>query len=221
VTDHQLIDRMRCGDLKSWGAYEARFRPILEAYARRAKIPQLDWPVCLTEVLEDEGIRLTRREAIAPVSLAAHLIAAVHDRYLRLERANSCYERYHGVAGEFCSSGRVVTSRCSENASRDSDIPPAASTAALTKLLGDLRSGLTPEEEAMLVWLSEGVPHAQIAGWLGLSHDVCTKRIWRLRRRLRLELVSRAATYSSADQSEITRVMRRVSSNADNRRVAS
>jgi DNA-directed RNA polymerase specialized sigma24 family protein len=212
VTDDSLILAMSRGDPAAWGAYEARFRPILEAYARRSKIPVWEWPTCVTEVLEDEAFRFSRGTVPPPINLAAYLVTAVHHRYLRLKRTNACRERYYDAAGEDRSGEWVVPSLCSEDLLRTSggpDVSPGFASGALGRLVAELREGLTPEEESILVWVSERVPHAQIATWLGTSYDACTKRIWRLCRRLRTESKARSATYSGSERLEIERFMRR------------
>jgi DNA-directed RNA polymerase specialized sigma24 family protein len=213
VTEHALLDAMCRGDALAWATYDARFRPILEAYARRTKIPTGDWPTCVAEVLEDEGLRLSQPGVTRPVSLGAYLIAAVRHRYLRLKRSDLCRQRNQSAASEDCSGEWVVTSLCSEDALRRSAGVHADSITsnAIQRLSIDLRRALTAEEEAILVWVGERVPHSEIAKWLGISYDACTKRIWRLCRRLRSETTARRAHYSAAEQRELDRFMRRAS----------
>jgi hypothetical protein len=225
TSDAELIGLMQTRDRAAWSIFEARFKPILTAYARRAKIPPGDWPVCVFEVLEDEGLRLSARDTEPPINLAAYLIAAVRHRYLRVKRAQACRDKNYDAAADDQSGEWVVASLCSEDALRASRGPGAdtrdAST-ALRRLASELRAGLTIEEESILVWVSERVPHAQIATWLGMSYDACTKRIWRLCRRLRSETSARRASYSSAEQAEIDRFIRRATGSLDLRgRVAS
>jgi hypothetical protein len=212
VSDAQLIAAMRTGSAAAWRMYEARFKPILETHARRSKIPHWDWPVCITEVLEDEGIRWSGGDAVLPANIAAYLIAAVRHRYMRLKRAQSCRERKYAAATDDCYGERVVSSLCSVDAIRSSRGPGSevhASSDTLFRLVTELRAGLTGDEETILVWVSERVPHRQIATWLGTSHGACTKRIWRLCRRLRRETRARRGSYSGAERVEIDRLMRR------------
>ena len=212
MKEDQLLIAMGDGDPAAWAVYEARFRPTLEAYARRIKIPVWDWPTCVVEVLEDEGLRLCSGEAIRPVNLAAYLIAAVRHRFLRLRRAESCRRKHYDAAAEDCRGEWVVSALCSEEAirtSRGADIDATLASNTLRRLANELREGLTNEEESILVWVSERVPHSQIAKWVGMSYEACSKRIWRLCRRLRLETSARRATYSIGEQNEIDRFMRR------------
>jgi DNA-directed RNA polymerase specialized sigma24 family protein len=213
VNDHALLNAMGSGDAVAWGIYETRFKPVLEAYARHAKIPHGDWPVCVVEVLEDEGLRLSSGDT-RPMNLAGYLITAAQRRFLRLKRAESCRAKNYDAASEDRAGEWVVSSLCSEDSLRTSRGPDGDAglmASALRRLATELSEGLTTEEESILVWVSERVPHAQIAEWLGVSYDACTKRIWRLCRRLRSETGARRATYSRAEQDEIDRFLRRAS----------
>lgn len=213
MNDDTLLTAMRNGDAVAWGAYETRFLPLLETYAQRINIPLWDWPICVVEVLEDEGLRLSRSDE-RPVNLAAYLISAVRHRFLRLKRAESCRVKNYDAASEDRSGEWVVSCLCSEDSLRTSNGPDEdarSMSVALRRLASDLRENLTPEEESILFWVSEGVPHARIAEWLGIGYDACTKRIWRLCRRLRSEASKRRATYSRAEQDEIDRFLRRAS----------
>jgi hypothetical protein len=208
---------MRRGEPAAWGAFVVRFRPILQAYARKARIPAWEWPICITEVLDDEAIRFSSRDVEPPVNLAAYLIRAVHHRYLRVKRSASCRDRTHGAASDDYSGEWVVSSVCSEDSIRSSAGPDANAASisdALGRLASELRSGLTTEEESILVWVSEGVPHRQIAQWLGTSYDASTKRIWRLCRRLRMYAATRTAHYSPEERFEIDRFVRRANAAA-------
>jgi hypothetical protein len=94
------------------------------------------------------------------------------------------------TAGSFES---VVRSACSAHALRVVREPEPASeadggtgaSAAIARLAAALDGILTPEEEQLLAWHGEQVPHREIAQWLGVSYDAATKRIWRLCRKAR------------------------------------
>lgn len=206
---------MRAGDPRAYAVFYDRFKPILDAYAQRVNLPSDDWPVCVTEVLEDEALRLSRNETVPPVNLAAYLITAVRHRHWRLKRARSCRDKNYDAAADDRFGERVVSSLCSEDAlraSRGPDGDARSESDALDRLARELRERLTVEEETLLVWAGAGVPHPQIAVWLGVSYDACTKRIWRLCRRLREETRALRAAYSPREQAEIDRFMRRAGS---------
>src|SRR5436309_389084 len=98
--DSALIEHMRGGDYRACGEFVLRYRPILEAFARKAKIPPCDWPICVVEVLEDEVLRLSAPGVQAPVNVGAYLVRAVHHRYLRLKRAAMGRDRRYAAASE-------------------------------------------------------------------------------------------------------------------------
>lgn len=207
-----LIEAMRRGDRVAWGSFAAHFRPLLEAYARKARIPRWEWPVCITEVLDDEALRLSRPDTELPVNLGAYLVRAVHHRYLRLKRSMACRDRNYDAASDEHAGEWVVRTACSEEALRLSAGPEAREvplSGSLRRLASELRAGLTRQEETILIWVSEGVSHRQIAEWLGTSYDASTKRIWRLCRKLRMRAAERAAEYSVIERREVERFLRR------------
>ena len=207
-----LIVAMRSGDVQAVGRFVTRFRPILEAYARKAKIPEVDWPVCVAELLEDEALRLSSSDVEPPVNLAAYLIRAAYHRYMRIIRTTTSRERIHFSASEDHLGVRIVASAHSQDSLRVSAGPDAGTesmSVALKRLAAELGESLTSEESAIMVWVSESVPHGEIARWLGISHQACTKRIWRLCNRLRSLAATRVAQFSRPERLEVERFMRR------------
>jgi DNA-directed RNA polymerase specialized sigma24 family protein len=199
------------GQTRAWRAFHTRFHRLLEAHARRQRIPAEHWPVCITEVLDDEALRLASRQSLQPLDLPAYLVRASHHRYLRIKRAEVARARVYGWAGETVEGGDVVASTCSQ-ASLAASAGPESSTPhvspAVRRLTDDLTARLSPEDRLVLVWLGERVSHRQIAEWLGISYAACTKRIWRLCRRLRTRAIARAGDYSSDDRRALARVLR-------------
>ncbi|HEY9227980.1 MAG TPA: hypothetical protein VIP11_15085 [Gemmatimonadaceae bacterium] len=203
---------MRCGDASAWRTFDARFRPALEAYAAKSNIPRWEWPSCITELLADEALRLTRDDAVLPRRLDAYLVRAVRNKYLYLKRGSTCRDRNHLAAAVERPGEWVIPSTCSDHARRSSagpDAPAANSSDALLKLARDVRDGLSDEERVILDWVAESVPRRTIAEWLGMNHDACAKRIWRLCRRLRSEVARRSKTFEGSERREIERFLRR------------
>jgi hypothetical protein len=203
---------MRRGEPGAWAAFDDRFRPILEAFARQHNIPDCEWPVCITELLADEALRLSRLATEVPRRLDAYLMRAVRNRYLRTKRATSCRDRNHLAASEHRWGECIVPTTSSEHALRASagaDALPPGPSLALRRLARELRGGLRDDERAMLDWVSEGIPRRTIAKWLGLEHDACAKRIWRLCQRLRADATARARVYDLSERREIDRFLRR------------
>src|SRR2546423_1777477 len=86
-TDAQLVAAMREGVAEAWTEFDARFRPLLETFARRIHIPTWEWSTCIIEVLDDVAIRLVTHNEAVPSSLSGYLVRAVRYRYLKLERS--------------------------------------------------------------------------------------------------------------------------------------
>jgi DNA-binding CsgD family transcriptional regulator len=234
--DAELARALGTGDAAAWGEFDARFRPLLEAYARRVRVPPPLWPQCVDEVLEDEAMRLAAG-APAPDALGAYLVRASYHRFLRARRAAARRERRYGAdavdagpggaAGTAGAPERVVGGACSAAALRVSggaraadggpagwDDPAAASAedgsgGALAGAAAALAARLTDAERQLLVWVAEQVPRRQIAEWLGDGYEATRKRIQRLTRRLQAEALRLAAELPAAERHEFERFLRR------------
>lgn len=224
-SDGQLVARMRAGDVLAWGEFAARFRTPVEAFARRIGIPSWEWEVCITEVLDDEAMRLASPAVELPTNLGAYLTRASYHRYLRLKRARACRERnYTEASGDFAGE-RVVGTLCSEHAVRACDGAMTLSHAGSSdegespadvvgRLARAIEAKLTEEEQLVLAWVGQGVPHRQIAEWLGSGYDATTKRIWRLCRRVREAVPRHLEQFSGVERREVERFFRRAGESA-------
>jgi DNA-directed RNA polymerase specialized sigma24 family protein len=205
---------MRGNDELAWGEFVDRFRPLLEHFAERTGIPRWEWGACVTEVLDDVALNLATRRLALPMSLGAYLVRTARNRHLRLRRAAACRDRYYSSASEGEPANRVVVSVCSENAVRASrgpaDAGAASDSAALRRLAVVLRAELSEDELLLLTWRSAGVPHRQVAAWLGITYDAAAKRIARLSQRLRAIAWLRAESFPLEERAEIVRFFRRV-----------
>lgn len=212
TSDAALLDAIHRCDPAAWAAFDTRFRPVLEAYARSANIPRWEWSVCITELLADEWLRFSTRPDEIPRQLSAYLMRAVRNKYLYMKRASECRERNHLAASVDWSGEQILPSTCSDDARRASAGPDALSAESdgpLHRFAREVSAELNDEERAMLTWVSEGVPRAQIAEWLGLEREVCAKRIWRLCRRLRMSAAERSKAYVGSDRRDIDRFLSR------------
>lgn len=215
LSDAVLVDAMRAGIPEAWTEFDARFRPLLERYAVRIGIPRWEWSCCITEVLDDEALRLIERSREMPQHLAAYLVRAVRNRHLALKRAAMRRDnRYAGAAAVEDSSEGSVAPLISEHTRRASE-PPRVSEERHTpptgvKRLAELLSErLSDEERQMLAWVAEGVPHRVIADWLGINREAAKKRIARLCRRLRGTATALSADLPPATRREIDRLLHR------------
>jgi DNA-directed RNA polymerase specialized sigma24 family protein len=211
-TDPLLLAACRRGDAAAWRALVDHFHPILEAYARRTSIPRAEWNVCITDLLNDEILRLRTAAAPPPRNLTAYLLTAVRHRRLGLRRAAECRERRYVAASENWSGEWIITSTCSAAALRASaggDPESHAVSPGVARLARALDAGLSSGERIMLGWIAEGIPRALIAEWLGISHDACAKRAWRLCQRLRARAEQERLTFAPRERRDVDRVLRR------------
>jgi DNA-directed RNA polymerase specialized sigma24 family protein len=213
LSDAALVDAMREGDHVAWGEFADRFRPLLEHFARRTRIPPWEWSACVTEVLDDAALKIVGRRVKLPSSLGGYLVRAVRNRHLELQRSAARRDRYYSSASNADGAERVVMSLCSEGTMRASEGPmagDAATSGALARLAAILRAELTEDEVLLLAWRSAGVPHRQVAAWLGISYDAAAKRIARLSQRLRAIAWLRADSFPPEERAELARFFKRV-----------
>jgi DNA-directed RNA polymerase specialized sigma24 family protein len=169
--------------------------------------------VCITEVLDDEALRLIERSGEMPHHLSAYLIRAVRNRYLALKRAAARRDRrYADAAG--AEAEMVVGVLVSEHTRRASNPPRVAeeqsmTATGITRFAELLSARLTSNERQMLAWVAEGVPQRVIGEWLGINREAAKKRVARLCRRVRVlaDEVSRALPAET--RREIDRLMQR------------
>jgi len=206
---------MRASVPEAWTEFDARFRPLLERYAARIGIPRWEWSSCITEVLDDEALRLIERSREVPQQMAAYLIRAVRNRHLALKRAAMRRDnRYAGAAAVDDSPEGSVGPLVSEHTRRACE-PPRVSEeqqttpSALTRVAQLLSARLSDEEQQMLAWVAEGVPQRVIAEWLGINREAAKKRIARLCGRLRAAVDALKADLPLDARREIDRLLRR------------
>jgi DNA-directed RNA polymerase specialized sigma24 family protein len=215
LSDAALVDAMRASVPEAWTEFDARFRPLLERYAARIGIPRWEWSSCITEVLDDEALRLIERSREVPQQMAAYLIRAVRNRHLALKRAALRRDnRYAGAAALDDSPEASVGPLISEHTRRACE-PPRVSEerqtppSALTRIAQLLSARLSDEEQQMLAWVAEGVPQRVIAEWLGINREAAKKRIARLCRRLRAAVDGLKAELPLDARREIDRLLQR------------
>jgi RNA polymerase sigma factor (sigma-70 family) len=223
LSDSALVDAMRSSAPDAWAEFDMRFRPLLERYATRVGIPRWEWSACITEVLDDEALRLIERSAREmPEHLSAYLVRAVRNRHLAVKRAATRRERrYASAAAADPVTDGVLGLLVSEHSREAADplrvAEEAATASTAVKQFGELLSArLTKNEREMLAWVAEGVPQRMIAEWLGINREAAKKRIARLCRRLREMAVAVREELPMDARREIDRLMRRTSTAAGN-----
>jgi DNA-directed RNA polymerase specialized sigma24 family protein len=212
LPDGALVDAMREGVGEAWAEFDARFRPLLERYALRVGIPRWEWSVCITEVLDDEALRLVERSRAMPQHLSAYLVRAVHNRHLAVKRAAMRRERRYANAVEAPEDG--LCTLISDHTRRSCDPPRLAeeikgASTGIARFAELLSARLTEDERQMLAWVAEGVPQRVIGEWLGINRDAAKKRITRLCRRLRVVADEVSSTLPPDARREIDRLIQR------------
>jgi DNA-directed RNA polymerase specialized sigma24 family protein len=215
LPDVALVASMRDGMPEAWFEFDARFRPLLEHYARRIGIPRWEASVCITEVLDDQALVLVDGTRGVPQHLSAYLVRALRNRFLELKRAAERRRHHYARAGDVSPHEEgLVSNLMSEHARRASeplrvseDI--GAPSRALARFATLLAARMTDEERQMLGWVAESVPHRTIAAWLGISREAAKKRAARLARRLRGLAAEVSAQLSPNDQQAVENLLRR------------
>lgn len=212
LSDSELIAALQRHEPRACATFIARFRPVLEAFVRKANIPPSDWPACITELLSDEALRLSAAGIAPPRCLGAYLTRAARNKYFYIKRAETCRSRKHLDASTERCGEQIIPSICSEHARRSSagpDASPPPPTQIIVDFGKHINAQLSANEQQLLGWVAEGISRAIIAEWLGISRDACTKRVWRLCHRLRRDITARVAYLAPRDRAEIERLLRR------------
>lgn len=206
--DAALAAALATGDDAVWGEFDARFRPLLEAYVRRIGVPSAWRTRCVDDVLADEAMRLSEG-ARPPERFGAYLVRAAYHAFLKCRREDARRLARHAAAAD-------DTAEATDGPERDAvaavagDLPPA-----LAGLVRALTGRLTDAERQLLAWVGEQVPRRQIAAWLGDDYEATRKRIQRLARRLQGAGRQYAATRPPAERHELERFFRRAGRVAD------
>jgi DNA-directed RNA polymerase specialized sigma24 family protein len=194
--DAALAAALAGGDDAAWAEFDARFRPVLETYVRRVRVPSVYWSRCVDDVLADEAMRLSEGAPV-PDAPAAYLVRSAYHALLKCRREEARRAARHAVLA-------ADADPCTPAAP-----DPDATAPALDALVDAVAAGLTDAERQLLVWVGEQVPRRQIAAWLGDGYEATRKRVQRLVARLQAEGRRYAATCSARERHEIERFLRR------------
>lgn len=212
-SDVAVIEGMRAGVAAAFNEFVERYQPFLLSRARQAAMPEWESNDCVAEVLESVALYLIRPEVRPPSKVAGYLARALRNRMVdgARTRASRAASELHAADRSRPSYEGAVTSVASQYALEscqldstefEKPVPPPVHS-----LLTLLNEALTDEERTLLVWEGNMIPHRTIAQWLGISHSAATKRISRLRMRLRALATAHRDRLEPAAQVEIGRVM--------------
>ena len=204
-SDRELIVAMRADISAAFDEFVARYQPLLLARSRRFDIPHWEREDCVADVLESMMLRLLKPEVRAPKEMAAYLVRVLHNRLVDVFRARAAREAEPGAMAD--SSATAMEAPFATRGALDVATPSLSP--ALERLAHALMDPLTEEERQLIGWESNMIPHRTIAAWLGVSHAAATKRMWRLRARLRETAVRYSESLAPAERAEIERVINR------------
>ena len=213
LSDHALVLEVRGGDPRAWDEFMVRFRAPLEEFMRRSRIPPAEWPVCVQEVIEDALVQLSDPKTRIPERISAYLIRTARNRYLVLKRRSQVSAKYAEMSetSGFEPVVRCLLSEATRRASGElNDDDSQLATRALARIGIRLRDAMSVEEQELMTWVSNRIPHRLIAEWIGASYAATTKRIWRLERRLKEVAERHRAAAAPDERREIDRFLRRV-----------
>jgi DNA-directed RNA polymerase specialized sigma24 family protein len=228
--DRALVAAMRAGESPALAEFYRRFRPVLVAASGRLAADG-DRETLVEDTLTDAAVYLIAGRSAVPMSVAGYLVRGLRNRVLNdlrarerlARRVEAASEGGTGVGGggadeaavEGCSSeyGRRIS------AGPDGiDAAGAGVAPAVARLAAVLDAAMTADERVVATWLANGVTQHQIAEWLGLSDAAASKRVSRLRARLRAVAARHTAGAEAGDRRVLAGFLRRaghvISSNA-------
>lgn len=193
-----------------------RFRRLLFDEAAGEGIASAECDDCISEVLAKIATLLVSGRIQAPRVPARYVIQSFWNRWRTStrdsERRGSAFDAALVPApgdGEW-----VIAGACSEHAWRasrgaDAGADECTISPVLERLVSAFEEGITDEERMILAWLGHRVSQREIADWLEVSYAAATRRIWRLRERLREAAIRYADSLDLAERRELVRFFRR------------
>jgi DNA-directed RNA polymerase specialized sigma24 family protein len=212
-SDQEIVAGVSRNDARAVREYYERFAPRLARLARRLGCPDDDAEEIVDDVIEASLILLVSRSRAQIRCLPAYLERSVRNRvqnWRRLRLREQTYvsedvldpDRTHGTDGTVCSEG-------SRRASQGEEFRDSSLSLPLRRLVSALDEGVTDEEKLILQWISNLVPHGEIARWLGAGYEATSRRIRRLADRLLDAAEKYAAGLSENEWRELEPFFRR------------
>lgn len=213
-SDRELVVAMRADVSLAFEEFVARYRPLLLARSRRFDLSQWEREDCVADTLEAMMLRLVRPDIRAPEEMAAYLTRALHNRLVDIARARAAQATDECTANwSKPGADRTVAVIVPQHAVMPCDDAAVGISSGLSpaveRLARALLDPLTEDERQLIGWESNMIPHRTIAAWLGVSHAAATKRIWRLRARLREIALGHADSLAPSERGEIERIINR------------
>ena len=209
-SDRELIVAMRSGTSAAFDEFIARYEPLLRSRTSRSSLPSWERNDCIADTLESVILYLLRPDVRAPATMAAYLTRSLHNRLADASRARSLRhagEESAADQGNPAMDHAVISaiSRYSVEACAPADKARLSLPPGLERLAAALVRPLTDAERLLISWEGNMIPHRTVAEWLGISRAAATKRIWRLRTRLREAATAYAGSLPPTEQAEVER----------------
>ena len=215
-SDRELILAMRAGASAAFDEFVARYEPLLRLRCRRVRVAEWERDEIVAATLESVILHLLKPNVRAPATMAAYLTRALHNRLTDARRAWRVRRGREERAIDWShrARDRAVTSVSSEyavQACMPDDTSNLQLAPGLERLAAALVRPLSDDERLLIGWESSMIPHRTVAEWLGISRGAATKRIWRLRERLRGMAAAHICSLAPAERLEVERfILRRL-----------
>lgn len=214
-SDRELIVAMRAGASAAFDEFVARYEPLLRYRSRHMQLAEWERDDCVADTLESVVVHLLKPNVRAPAKMAAYLTRALYNELTDARRALQARVSREEDAVDWSDRARdrAVTSVVSEytvHACLPADTARLQLAPGLERLAAALVQPLSDDERLLIGWEGSMIPHRTIAEWLGISRGAATKRIWRLRERLRGLATAHIRSLAPTERSEVGRfVLRR------------
>ena len=221
-SDRELIVAMRAGTSAAFDEFVARYEPLLQLRSRRVRLPEWERDECVAETLESVILHLLKPNVRAPATMAGYLTRALYNRLEDARRARSVRWKREGSAADRSDRARdgavtSVVSAYTVHACTSMNAESLQLAPGLERLAAALLQPLSDDERLLIGWESSMIPHRTVAEWLGISRGAATKRIWRLRERLRAIAAAHIRALTPAERLEVERfVLRQLESQDEN-----
>jgi len=208
-----LVSLMQAGEERAFTEFVRRWQPLLSDAARRLGLSPDDGEDLVADVLTECASAFgSGREA--PRTMASYLVTALRNRARnhwrdeerrRTREAAAC----DGLAEDLPADASHAHAVREPAVSPAPDAEPRRAAPPLLRLAYALMRDLPREDRLLLVWAGHRVPHRTIAEWLDSNPATVTKRIERLRARLRRAAEAHLNKVSDAERMAVLRVIRR------------
>ena len=225
--DRALVVAMRAGDSPAVAEFYRRFRPVLMVAAGRLPGAGGDRETLVEDTLTDAAVYLIGGRGPVPMSVAGYLVRGLRNRVLNDARSRGRLARRVEAASNNGAGGRhddeAAVEACGSEYGRRVSAGPDGLDAgglapAVARLAAVLDAAMTADDRVIATWLANGVTQRQIAEWLGLSDAATSKRVSRLRARLRAVAARHAAGAEAGDRRVIAGLLRRAGLGSEGRR---